>query len=66
MLMMVMMTVPSRNTSSSEDISGTKFKKRSQGNGGIEREYKGRSGSNFSQHAATNEAEFPETLGGMC
>jgi len=35
-------------------------------NGGFETEYQGRSGSNFSQHAATSDAELPETLGGMC
>jgi hypothetical protein len=33
---------------------------------GFETEHQGRSGSNFSQHAATSEAELPETLGGMC
>ena len=32
----------------------------------FETERQGRSGSNFSQHAATSEAELPETLGGMC
>jgi hypothetical protein len=35
-------------------------------NGGFETEHQGRSGSNFSQHAATSEAELPETLGEMC
>jgi hypothetical protein len=34
--------------------------------GGFETEHRGRSGSNFSQHAAMSEAELPETLGGMC
>jgi hypothetical protein len=34
--------------------------------GGLETEHQGRSGSNFSQHAATSDAELPETLGGMC
>jgi len=34
--------------------------------GGFETEHQGRSGSNFSQHAATSGAELPETLGGMC
>jgi hypothetical protein len=34
-------------------------------NGGFETEHKGRSGSNFSQHAATSDAELPEMLGGM-
>jgi len=32
-------------------------------NGGFETEHQGRSGSNFSQHAATSDAELPETLG---
>ena len=35
-------------------------------NGGFETEHQGRSGSNFSQHAATSDAELPETLGRMC
>jgi hypothetical protein len=35
-------------------------------NGGFETEHQGRSGSNFSQHAATSDAELPETFGGMC
>ena len=34
--------------------------------GGFETEHHGRSGSNFSQHAATRDAELPETLEGMC
>jgi len=34
--------------------------------GGFETEHQGRSGSNFSQHAATSDAELSETLGGMC
>ena len=33
---------------------------------GTETEHQGRSGSNFSQHAAKSEAELPETLGRMC
>jgi len=33
---------------------------------GFETERQGRSGSNFSQHAATSGAKFSETLGGMC
>jgi hypothetical protein len=44
-------------------------KKRSQetkDNGGSETEHQGRSGRNFSQHAATSDAELPEALGGMC
>jgi hypothetical protein len=35
-------------------------------NGGFETEHQGRSGSNFSHHAAKSVAEFPETLAGMC
>jgi hypothetical protein len=35
-------------------------------NGGFETEHQGRSGGNFSQYAATSDAEHPETLGGMC
>jgi hypothetical protein len=35
-------------------------------NGGFETEHQGRSGSNFFHHAATSDAELPETLGGMC
>ena len=31
---------------------------------GFETEHQGRSGSSFSQHAATSDAELPETLGG--
>jgi hypothetical protein len=34
--------------------------------GGFEREHQGRSGSNFSQHAAMSDAELSETLGEMC
>jgi hypothetical protein len=34
--------------------------------GGFETEHQGRSGSSFSQSAATSDAEFPETLAGMC
>jgi hypothetical protein len=33
---------------------------------GFETEHQGRSGSSFSQHAATSDAELPESLGGMC
>jgi hypothetical protein len=32
----------------------------------LKQNYQGRSGSNFSQLATTNDAELPETLGGMC
>ena len=41
-------------------------RKETKDNGGFETERQGRSGSNFSQHAATSDAELPETLGGMC
>jgi hypothetical protein len=41
-------------------------RKETKENGRFETEYQGRSGSNFSQHAATRDAELPETLGGMC
>jgi hypothetical protein len=34
-------------------------------NGGFETEHQGRSGSSFSQYAATSDAELPEMLGGM-
>jgi hypothetical protein len=39
-------------------------RKETKENGGFETEHRGRSGSNFSQHAATSEAELPEKLGG--
>jgi hypothetical protein len=35
-------------------------------NGGLETEHQERSGSNFSHHAATTDAELSETLAGMC
>jgi len=35
-------------------------------NGVFETEHQGRSGSSFSQHAATSDVELPETLTGMC
>jgi hypothetical protein len=41
-------------------------RKETKDNGGFETEDQGRSGSTFSQHAATSEAELQETLGGMC
>ena len=41
-------------------------RKETKDNGGFETEHRGRSGSNFSQHAAPSDAEIPETLGGMC
>jgi len=34
-------------------------------NGGLETEHQRRSGSYFSHHAATSDAELPETLAGM-
>jgi len=40
--------------------------KEAKDNGGLETEHQGRSGSNFSRHAATSDAKPPETLGGMC
>jgi hypothetical protein len=41
-------------------------RKETKDNGGFETEHQGRSGSKFSQHAATSEAELPQKLGGMC
>jgi len=41
-------------------------RKETKDNGGFVTEHQGRSGSSFSQHAATSDAEFPETLGGKC
>jgi len=32
----------------------------------LKQNIRGRSGSNFSHHAATSDAELPETLAGMC
>jgi len=40
-------------------------RKETKGNGGFETEHEGRSGSSFSQHAASSDAELPESLGGM-
>jgi hypothetical protein len=40
-------------------------RKETKDNGKLETEHQGRSGSNFSQHAATSDAELPETLTGM-
>ena len=34
-------------------------------NDGLETEHQGRSGSNLSHHAATSNAQLPETLAGM-
>jgi hypothetical protein len=58
------MSVPSRNISSSGDISSVRTETKD--NGGFETEHQGRSGSSFSHHAATSDAELPETLAGMC
>jgi hypothetical protein len=41
-------------------------RKETKDNGGFEIKHQGGNGSNFSQHAATSEAELPETFGGMC
>jgi len=41
-------------------------RKETKDNGGFTTEHQGRSGSNFSKHAATSDAELPETLRGMC
>jgi hypothetical protein len=41
-------------------------RKETKNSGGFETEHQGRSGSNFTQHAAMSEAELPEMLGGMC
>jgi hypothetical protein len=41
-------------------------RKETKDNDGFETEHQGRSGSNFSHHAAMSDAELPETLGGMC
>jgi len=41
-------------------------RKETKDNGGFEIERQGRSVNNFSHHAATSDAELPETLGGMC
>jgi hypothetical protein len=40
--------------------------KETKDNSGLETEHQRRSGSNFSHHPATSDAEFPETLVGMC
>jgi len=41
-------------------------RKETKDKGGLETELRGRSGSSFSHHAATSDAELPETLAGMC
>jgi hypothetical protein len=40
-------------------------RKETKGNGRLETEHQGRSGSNFSHHAATRDAELPEMLAEM-
>jgi len=40
-------------------------RKATKDNGEFETEHQGRSGSNFSHHAATSDAELPEKLAGM-
>jgi hypothetical protein len=42
------------------------IRKEIQDNGGFETEHQGRSGSNFSEHAAKRDAKLPERLGKMC
>jgi hypothetical protein len=41
-------------------------RKETKNNGGFGTKHQGRSGSIFSQHAATSDAELPETFDGMC
>jgi len=41
-------------------------RKETKDGGGFETEHQGISGSNFSHHAATSDAELPETPAGMC
>jgi hypothetical protein len=41
-------------------------RKETKDNGGLETEHQGRSGSIFSHHAATSDAELPEKLAGVC
>jgi hypothetical protein len=41
-------------------------RKEAKGNGGLETEHQERCGSNFFHHAATSDAEIPETLVGRC
>jgi hypothetical protein len=42
------------------------LRKETKDNGEFETEHQERSGSNFSQHSATSDAELLETLGAMC
>jgi hypothetical protein len=41
-------------------------RKETKDNGGFETEHQGRSGSNFSHHTASSDAELPEMLAGIC
>jgi hypothetical protein len=41
-------------------------RKETKDNSGLETDHQGRSGSSFSHHPATSDAELPETLAGMC
>jgi len=41
-------------------------RKETKDNNGLETEHRGRIGSSFYRHAATSDAERPETLAGMC
>jgi hypothetical protein len=41
-------------------------RKETKDNGGFKTEHQGRCDRNFSQHAATSDAELPETFWGMC
>jgi len=45
---------------------GQVVRKETKDNGGFETEHQGRSDNNFSQHAATSDAELSERLGGKC
>jgi hypothetical protein len=48
-----------------EISQGQGVRKDTKDNGGFETDHQGKSGSNFSQHTATSDAELPETLAGM-
>jgi len=41
-------------------------RKETKDNGGFETVHQGRSGNNFSYHAAKSGAELPQTFAGMC
>jgi hypothetical protein len=41
-------------------------RKETKDNGGLETEHQGRSGNNFSNHAAMSDVELPETFAGLC